>query len=253
MDRPDVGAAFRVAVAQAAIAGSHIVIAGDVGGVAEQLSRDIHDQSDRKGQPYAGLRVAGQSADRLDAELFGLARGERNAPRDRTGLLALVGRGTLYLEEIGHLPMATQRRLVQVLEAGVLRTGSRELPVVARIVTSTRDGLLAQVQRGEFVSELYFRLAGVVLNVPIARATTIVNVPLDLSAQASRSATASLGDLVPLDDVERAHVTMVLQRVGGNKARAATILQIGRKTLYRKLAGWGIPLDEVASPSSLGR
>jgi DNA-binding NtrC family response regulator len=315
MDRtPAIGTAFRAAIVRTAATHAHVLLSGDVGSAAEQLARDLHAQSDRKGHPFAGLRLVGLSADRLDAELFGLVKGERNAPRDRTGLLALVGRGTLFLDDITQLPPAIQQRLHRALSTGVLRAGGREWPVHGRVVSSARDGMLSAVQRGEFLSELYFRLAGVVLEIPalrlrpddvplmtlealasttgdVSRFTSIEDGALkvltawpwnggsrelqsvvdhiaarargpmvqasDLPPQLQRVTvvhpTVQLGELVPLDDVERAHITMVLQRVGGNKARAATILQIGRKTLYRKLGGWGIPLDDVGAPPVVDR
>jgi DNA-binding NtrC family response regulator len=295
---------FRSVIDRVARLQESVLLVAEVGPVAEQLARDIHQQGDRSGHPFAALMVSTMSADALDAELFGLAKGEKGALRERTGLLALIGRGTLFLDDVGQLPAGVQQRLARVLATGTVRAAGQDVPLKARIVSSSRDSLSSLVGQGQFSADLYFRLGSVVVEVPSLRqradevpgillrvldgltgdtqrcrsfddeathalctwpwpngsrdlpamaefiaarckGAVVRMQDLPLYLQKSRKApSVSLGDLVPLDDIERAHVIAVLQRVGGNKARASTVLQIGRKTLYRKLAGWGIPLDE---------
>lgn len=128
------------------------LLEGEAGTGKEMLARTIHGMSDRAGRPFLVLRIGALPAGQLDAMLFGTA--------EQPGRLLEAGTGTLYLDEIGNLPLDLQLRLAQVIETGeVTPTGApRPQRVAARIIGATSRRLLNLARSGAFREDLYYRL-----------------------------------------------------------------------------------------------
>jgi transcriptional regulator with GAF, ATPase, and Fis domain len=151
------------------IAGSDAIVwlAGDTGVGKGMVARAIHDSSPRHLRPFASLNCTATPL--LEAALFGHERGAfTGAIQDRKGELALVGDGTLQLDEIGDLPLELQPKLLRVLEERRFRPIGAANDVVfrGRILVATHRDLLGMVEAGLFREDLYYRLNVIRLRVP---------------------------------------------------------------------------------------
>jgi transcriptional regulator with PAS, ATPase and Fis domain len=149
-----------------------ILLAGESGTGKEVLARAIHDQSPRRGGPFVVLDCGAISANLMESEVFGYARGAfTGAAGARAGLLEEADGGTLFIDEIGELPLDLQPKLLRAIEARqVRRLGSSDWrPFDARIVAATHRDLRARVNDGSFRGDLYYRLAVVEVRVPALR------------------------------------------------------------------------------------
>ncbi len=287
-----------------------ILIEGESGTGKELTARAIHENSQRKGQPFYPLNCAGLAETLLESELFGHVKGAfTGALADRGGLFQLADGGTLFLDEIGDMPLPMQAKLLRVLEDGVVRPvgGSHSVVVDVRIISATNHDLAGLVEAKKFRQDLYFRIkeAAVVLpplrkrpqdipelfgyflkeacedtgrdihliTEPAMRAlmghpwpgnirqlrnvvrTMVVmcekdtldlqDLPPEISrikqlgaaAEAPVAGAGLLDEMAgrSLQDVEREHIRRTLQMTENNRAEAARILQIGERTLYRKI------------------
>jgi two-component system, NtrC family, response regulator AtoC len=156
------------------IAGSSIsvLITGETGVGKGVLAKDLHRKSPRASGAFVALNCAELPETLLEAELFGYEKGAfTGADRAKAGLIETADGGTLLLDEVGDLPLATQAKLLRVLEdREVRRIGSvRSRHVDLRVIACTNSDLEAQCQGGAFRRDLYFRLAGIPLAVPPLR------------------------------------------------------------------------------------
>ena len=150
-----------------------ILVLGESGVGKELVSRAIHDESERSRGPLVIVNCAAIKPDLFESELFGHRAGSfTGAVRDRTGLLEAARDGTLFLDEVGELPISLQAKLLRVLETGEYRpVGSDRIRrVEARIIAATNRDLRAEIDRGNFREDLYFRLSGLEIEVPTLRA-----------------------------------------------------------------------------------
>ena len=158
---------------KAATVDSSILITGERGTGKELVAEAIHTASARRDEPFVGLNVAALSRELLDAELFGYEPGTFAAERSEGGLgkLELAGGGTLLLEEISEMPLATQAKLLRVLkEPVVFRLGGAvEHPFRARIIATSRRDLTRMVEEGTFRTDLLYRLRSLSLELPPLR------------------------------------------------------------------------------------
>jgi len=146
-----------------------VLIQGATGTGKELVAQAIHQNSPRKSKPFVALNCAALSEHILESELFGHVRGAfTDASTDRVGKFEYAHGGTLFLDEVGDMPMATQIKLLRVLESGeITRVGSNEsLRVNVRIISATNRTLEDSITSGSFRSDLYHRLKVVTINLP---------------------------------------------------------------------------------------
>jgi two-component system response regulator AtoC len=160
-------------LAERAAAGTiNVLITGETGVGKELLAETVHRLSPRKDGPYVCLNCAALSETLLESELFGHERGAfTGAFQAKPGLLETAAGGTLFLDEVGELPLTTQAKLLRVLETReVARLGSvRPRRIDVRFIAATNRDLDAEVARGGFRRDLYFRLNGITLTIPPLR------------------------------------------------------------------------------------
>jgi len=149
-----------------------VLLEGETGTGKDVLARSIHQISARKDQPFVVVDCGAVSYNLIESELFGHERGAfTGAVAARQGAFEIAGRGTVFLDEVGELPLDVQPKLLRVLESGEFRRvgGNKPLHAEARIVAATKRNLKEEVERGKFREDLYFRLSVVPITVPPLR------------------------------------------------------------------------------------
>jgi len=152
-----------------------ILLLGETGVGKDVLARFIHQRSRRAARPFIALNCAALSESLAESELFGHEKGAfTGAQHARAGLLEAAHGGTVFLDEIGELPLATQAKLLRTLESSeVQRLGSvRTVRIDVRLVSATNRDLERDAAQGRFRSDLYFRVNGIALRVPPLRERT---------------------------------------------------------------------------------
>jgi DNA-binding NtrC family response regulator len=149
-----------------------VLLLGETGVGKEVFAERIHERSDRAAQPLLRLNCAALSETLLEAELFGHEKGAfTGATATKPGLLETATGGTVFLDEIGDLPLALQAKLLRVLEDNqVRRVGGLQLRAIdVRIIAATHRDLEVEAAQGRFRSDLYYRLNGISLLIPPLR------------------------------------------------------------------------------------
>lgn len=150
-----------------------VLITGESGTGKELLAQGIHNASRRKGQPFVAINCGAFPETLLESELFGYEEGAFTGSRrgGKTGLFESARQGTIFLDEIGEMPIALQSRLLRVLqEKEVLRLGSNDpIPVNVRIISATNRDLKQRVANGAFREDLHYRLNILRLHAPPLR------------------------------------------------------------------------------------
>ena len=158
--------------ARAAASVINVMILGETGVGKEVLARLIHRMSPRAGKPFLALNCAGLSQSLIESELFGHERGAfTGAVGAKIGLLESANGGTVFLDEVGEMPLPMQAKLLRVIEAReVLPVGGvRSRAINVRFVSATNRNLEVAVERGDFRRDLHFRLNVMTLSVPPLR------------------------------------------------------------------------------------
>jgi len=149
-----------------------VLVLGDTGVGKEVLAEEVHRLSPRRDRPFLRLNCAALSESLLESELFGHERGSfTGAHQAKAGLLETAQGGSVFLDEIGELPMSMQVKLLRVLEdRQVWRVGGvKPRPIDVRFIAATNRDLEDQIEKERFRQDLYFRLNGITLSIPPLR------------------------------------------------------------------------------------
>src|SRR5215211_4316762 len=168
---PAINYALQVAI-QVANTDLTVLINGESGVGKENFSVIIHSLSNRKHNPFIAVNCGAIPEGTIDSELFGHEKGSFTGAVDsRKGYFETVSGGTIFLDEIGEMPLGTQARLLRVLETGeFIRVGSSKVQKTdVRVIAATNKDLLQLVQQGRFREDLYYRLNTVPIRVPSLR------------------------------------------------------------------------------------
>jgi two-component system response regulator HydG len=280
-----------------------VLILGENGTGKELVARAIHANSPRRGNHFVPLNCAALSESILESELFGHEKGAfTGATQTRKGRFEYAHNGTLFLDEVGDLPAATQVKLLRVIEYGeVFRVGSNEpLKVDVRLLAATNKDLMALVREGKFREDLYYRLKVVTIELPPLR-ERLEDLPVLVSSfldEFSRQQGKKSPEITPaamellynydwpgnvrelrncvesmvvldkdgkidaedvpryvkqpeeaesssgvggvnLEEKEKESIRKALALCEGNREKAAKMLGIGERTLYRKIKRYG--------------
>jgi DNA-binding NtrC family response regulator len=283
--------------ARVAPSGASVLILGESGTGKQVIAEFIHAGSPRAGSPFVNVNCAALPEHLVESELFGHEKGAfTSADAQRRGRFEEGDGGTIFLDEIGELPLALQPKLLHVLERGVIRRvgGGEDIRVDVRIVAATNRDLEADVKANAFREDLYFRLNVFTLTLPplrerrddilplaegflrdrkkkLAPATERVLMTYDWPGnvrelrnaleRASLMAAGALilpSDLPPaverakpiehpgsvlvgdMQEIQRRAILEALEKTGGNKTRAAALLNISRRNLIYKLREYGL-------------
>ncbi len=151
---------------------STVLLLGETGTGKEVLARAVHARSARAKRPFVVVDCGAVAPTLIESELFGHVRGAfTGAVADRTGAFLEADGGTIFLDELGELPLELQPKLLRVLEAGTVRRVGEDKPrkVDVRVVAATHRDLEEELEAGRFRKDLYYRLAVVLVTVPPLR------------------------------------------------------------------------------------
>ncbi|MAV54475.1 MAG: sigma-54-dependent Fis family transcriptional regulator [Phycisphaerae bacterium] len=160
------------AIRRVAASNLPVLITGESGTGKELVAAAIHAMSPRSSKRYVTFNAAGQSESLLEDELFGHVRGAyTGAERDRAGVFEYADGGSLFLDEIGDMPVGMQSRLLRVLESGeIVRLGANDPRTTdVRFVSATNRDLKKDIQDGAFREDLYYRIRGTEIHIPALR------------------------------------------------------------------------------------
>jgi transcriptional regulator with PAS, ATPase and Fis domain len=151
---------------------ANIIIYGESGTGKESVARAIHEMSDRSGKEFVPVNCGAIPEGTIDSELFGHEKGSfTGATGARDGYFEVADGGTIFLDEVGELPLTTQVRLLRVLENGeFIKVGSSQVQKTnVRIVAATNVNMFDAIEKGKFREDLYYRLSTVDIMLPPLR------------------------------------------------------------------------------------
>ena len=289
-------------VRRAAPTSATVLLQGPNGTGKDLVAHALHNLSPRAHAPFLAVNCGAISPNLIESELFGYEKGAfTGAYARKAGAFEAADHGTIFLDEIGELPLAMQVKLLRVLENRAFPRvgGTEDVTVDVRVVAATNRDLKALVAEGAFREDLYYRLNVIDIRLPALKERTgdipllvarfirelaeknhvavtgitpaalkcleaydwpgnvrelrntiermvvlspgglldVADVPDEIQAATAPAplTTPSLSPTVTLGENERNQILAVLKDVGGNRSRAAQVLGISRRTLYRKL------------------
>jgi len=228
-----------------------VIVRGETGVGKEVVSEEIHRRSARAAGPLVKLNCAALPEHLLEGELFGYERGAfTGADKAKAGLIESADGGTLFLDEIGEMPLATQAKLLRVVESReVMRLGSlRPKTVDVRFVAATHRDLEEMVARGQLRQDLYYRLAGVSLVVPPLR-ERVEEIPRIAEEFVARFCTDARRPVIPISSA--AMRVLKEYRWPGNVRELRNVIE--RAVVFCKGVAiapehLGLPLDHLSRP-----
>jgi len=298
-------------VSQVARTDSTILITGESGTGKELIAKAIHANSLRSNKSLITVNCSSLPENLLESELFGHVRGAfTGAIKDKKGLFQEANKGTIFLDEIGEIPLQTQVKLLRVLQEGeIRRVGDNiSIHVDVRIIAATNRNLEEEIEKRNFREDLYYRLNVIPIHIPALRLRRDEIIPLvdhflekyskklnkdipSISPQAmsllknyhwpgnvreleniiERVVTLTNKNILgtkdflfnlpnshknmmrrrkkdqdlTLAEAERIHILECLDRCSGNQKLSAQMLGISTTTLWRKLKGYKINLEEM--------
>jgi two-component system, NtrC family, response regulator AtoC len=280
-----------------------VLITGESGTGKDVLARWIHNKSPRSDLPMVSINCGALPENLFESEFFGHEKGSfTGANAQKIGLLEAADNSTLFLDEIGEMPLAIQVKLLHFLENGSFRRvgATRDRNVDARIIAATNRPLEQDIASGQFRSDLFYRLNVVSFHIPPLRERTedisalvdyfintfkvrfnrqnlqvsdearklletyewkgnirelkntleraivfsesdLIEEIYGLKTKESQNVSKNTSNLLPsskvlsLAEVEKIHILEILSQVGGKREKAASLLGITSRTLYRKL------------------
>ncbi|MBM7559359.1 sigma-54-dependent transcriptional regulator [Marinitoga litoralis] len=151
---------------------ANILITGETGVGKEVFTRYIQRFSKRKDNPFIIVNCAAIPKDLVESELFGYEKGAfTGADKAKPGKFELADKGTIFLDEVGELPLEIQSKLLRVLESGTIERvgGTKEINVDVRVIAATNRNLEEEVKKGNFRMDLFYRLNVININIPPIR------------------------------------------------------------------------------------
>jgi DNA-binding NtrC family response regulator len=149
-----------------------VLVTGESGVGKENIPKIIHQYSHRKHSKYIAVNCGAIPDGTIDSELFGHEKGAfTGATSNRSGYFEVADGGTVFLDEVGELPLATQVRLLRVLESGeYIKVGSSKVEKTnVRIVAATNVNMEEAIKKGKFREDLFYRLSTIIINIPPLR------------------------------------------------------------------------------------
>src|SRR5271167_1335963 len=168
---PEMERLYRI-IAKAAHSTHPVLILGESGTGKELVARSIHYSGSFRDKPFIPVDCGSLAPSLIESELFGYVKGAfTGAVRAKDGLMSAADGGTVFLDEVGELPVDLQSKLLRALQEKEIRPvgGTRAIPINARVLAATNRDLEAAVQQGTFRRDLYFRLNVLTLRVPPLR------------------------------------------------------------------------------------
>ncbi|MBI4847023.1 MAG: sigma-54-dependent Fis family transcriptional regulator [Nitrospirae bacterium] len=159
-------------IQKAAVSQGRVIIFGESGTGKELVARALHEASDRKNKNFVEVNCAAIPQELIESELFGHEKGSfTGAFEAKKGKFELADEGTLFLDEIGDMSLATQAKLLRVIETQEFQRvgGSKNIKVDVRIIAATNKDLEEEIKKANFREDLYFRLNVIPLTVPSLR------------------------------------------------------------------------------------
>ena len=297
---PEMEKLYRI-VAKAAYSTHPVLILGESGTGKELVARSIHFSGPHRDKPFIPVDCGSLVPTLIESELFGYVKGAfTGAARSKEGLLTIADGGTVFLDEVGELPVDLQAKLLRAIQEKEIRAvgSTKSTPIDVRILAATNRDLETAVAEGNFRRDLYFRLNVLTLRIPplrerrqdipllvhhflerMSRSTQtertlsddalklmlaydwpgnvrelencleracalssgpvihVADLPSPLQQALSQAAPEeAVGDkIVPMELVEKQAILAAIEQLDGDKLLAARLLNIGKKTLYRKL------------------